>query len=216
MGKEEKNRKDVYDWSEESEGASSDKEKEPADISGEESKGGKDSKDSKDSKGGKDGKDSSGGNDADSECTSCDELEKALSAAKAANEKYLRLFAEFDNYRKRTTKEKTESYNDATVKCIEQILPVLDSFNLALQSPCQDENFLKGMQMILNQFTSILEKMNVKEIDALGAKFDPTIHNAIKQIEDIEKEPDTVCEVFQKGYMLGDKLIRASVVAVVS
>lgn len=143
------------------------------------------------------------------------ELEKAKADAAAANDKYLRLFAEFDNYRKRTTKEKIESYNDATLKCVEQILPVLDSFELALKAPCQDEKFLKGMEMILNQFKTIFEKMNIKEINALGEKFDPNIHNAIKQEDSDEYESDTICEVFQKGYMLGDKLIRPAMVAVV-
>jgi molecular chaperone GrpE len=144
-----------------------------------------------------------------------EELEKALNDAKEANDKYLRLFAEFDNYRKRTTKEKTECYSDATVKCIEQLLPVLDSFELAIKTDCLDENYGRGMEMILNQFKTILEKMEVKEIEALGAPFDPNIHNAIKQEESDEYESDTVCEVFQKGYMLKERLIRPAMVAVV-
>lgn len=149
---------------------------------------------------------------------SCDgvDIEKLKAEAAEANDKYLRLFAEFDNYRKRTTKEKTECYNDAVVKCIEQILPVMDAFDMALKAPCQDEKFLKGMEMILNQFVTILGKMNVVEIKALGEKFDPNIHHAIKQAESDEMETDTVCEVFQKGYMLGDRLIRPAMVAVVS
>lgn len=144
------------------------------------------------------------------------EIDKAKADAAEANDKYLRLFAEFDNYRKRTTKEKTECYNDATVKCIEQILPVMDAFDIALKAPCQDEKFFKGMEMILNQFIAILGKMNVVEIKALGEKFDPNIHHAIKQTESDEMESDTVCEVFQKGYMLGERLIRPAMVAVVS
>ncbi len=144
------------------------------------------------------------------------EIEKAKADAAEANDKYLRLFAEFDNYRKRTTKEKTECYNDATVKCVEQILPVMDAFDIALKAPCQDEKFFKGMEMILNQFVAILGKMNVVEIKALGEKFDPNIHHAIKQAESDDMESDTVCEVFQKGYMLGERLIRPAMVAVVS
>ena len=144
-----------------------------------------------------------------------DELEKTKKALKDANDKYIRLFAEFDNYRKRTTKEKTESYNDAVASCVKEILPVIDNFELAMTHPCEDENFLKGMEMILKQFRTILDKMNVKEIDALGKKFDPNLHNAIRQAESDKYETDTVCEVYQKGYMLENRLIRPAMVAVV-
>jgi molecular chaperone GrpE len=140
-------------------------------------------------------------------------LEKELAAAKEQN---LRLFAEFDNFRKRTAKEKADIYGDATVKCIENILPVLDNFELALKAECSDEGFYKGMEMILGQFRKILSDMKVTEVETEGAEFDPNFHHAIKQVEDSEKESGTVCEVFQKGYLLGDRLIRPAMVAVVS
>lgn len=138
-------------------------------------------------------------------------LEEALSEA---NDKYLRLYAEYDNYRKRTAKEKTETYQNASVQCIEKLLPVLDSFERSLEADCADENFKNGMNMIWNQLKSFLESMNVTEIEALGAEFDPNIHNAIQQQDGTDYASDHVCAVFQKGYMLGDKLVRPAMVAV--
>lgn len=140
-----------------------------------------------------------------------DALEEALSEA---NDKYLRLYAEYDNYRKRTAKEKTETYQNASVQCIEKLLPVLDSFERSLEADCADENFKNGMNMIWNQLKTFLESMNVTEIEALGAEFDPNIHNAIQQQDGTDYASDHVCAVFQKGYMLGDKLVRPAMVAV--
>ena len=140
-----------------------------------------------------------------------EELEGKL---KESDDKYLRLFAEYDNYRKRTTKEKIEAYGDATGKCISDILPVLDSFERAIDAECTDEAFKNGMQMIYNQFTETLKKLGVTEMEALGKEFDPNLHNAIKQVEDENFGENTVCEIFQKGYMLKDKVIRHAIVAV--
>lgn len=139
------------------------------------------------------------------------ELEEQL---EQANDKYLRLYAEYDNYRKRTAKEKTETYQNASVKCIEDLLPVVDSFERALEADCADENFKNGMQMIFGQLKTFLDKMNVTVIEALGAEFDPNFHNAIQQQEGTDYESNHVCAVYQKGYMLGDKLIRPAMVAV--
>lgn len=139
------------------------------------------------------------------------ELEEELQEAK---EKHLRLFAEYDNYRKRTAKEKTETYQNASVKCIEQLLPVIDSFERSIEAECSDENFKNGMVMIFGQMKAFLEKMNVTVIEALGEEFDPNFHNAIQQVESSEYDSNHVCAVYQKGYMLGDKLIRPAMVAV--
>ena len=133
---------------------------------------------------------------------------------KNEKDKYMRLFAEFDNFRKRTAKEKTEAYGDATAKTISELLPAIDNFDRALDTPCTDENFKKGVEMIFTQITDILTKIGVSEIEALGKPFDPNLHNAIKQVENEDAESDTVCEVFQKGYKLGDRIIRHSMVAV--
>ncbi|MBP3747752.1 MAG: nucleotide exchange factor GrpE [Ruminococcus sp.] len=139
------------------------------------------------------------------------ELEEAL---EQANDKYLRLYAEYDNYRKRTAKEKTETYQNASVKCIEDLLPVIDSFERALEADCTDDNFKNGMQMIFGQLKTFLDKMNVTAIEALGAEFDPNFHNAIQQQEGTDYASNHVCAVYQKGYMLGDKLVRPAMVAV--
>lgn len=140
-----------------------------------------------------------------------DELESALNEA---NDKYVRLFAEYDNYRKRTSKEKTETYNNAVSKTIESLLPVVDSFERSLESECSDENFKNGMNMIFNQLMGILEKLNVTEVPGIGAEFDPNIHNAISQQDGTDYASGHVCMVYQKGYKLGDKLIRPAMVAV--
>lgn len=139
------------------------------------------------------------------------EMEDAL---QEANDKYVRLFAEYDNYRKRTAKEKTETYNNATAKCIENLLPVVDSFERSLEFECADENFKNGMSMIFNQLKDMLSKMNITEVEALGAEFNPNIHNAISQQSGTDYASGYVCAVYQKGYKLGDKLIRPAMVVV--
>ena len=139
------------------------------------------------------------------------ELEEKLNEA---NNVYLRLFAEYDNFRKRTAREKTETYNNAVAKCVENVLPVFDSFERALDAECSDENFKNGMNMIFNQLKDFLSKMNVTEVEGLGAEFDPNIHNAIQQQDGTDYASNHVCAVFQKGYRIGDKLIRPAMVAV--
>jgi molecular chaperone GrpE len=138
-------------------------------------------------------------------------LEEQLSEA---NDKYLRLFAEYDNYRKRTAREKADTYSNASAKCIENLLPVIDSFERSLEFECSDENFKNGMSMIFGQIKEFLTKMNVTELEALGAEFDPNFHNAIQQLDGTDYASNHVCQVFQKGYMMGDKLIRPAMVAV--
>jgi len=128
--------------------------------------------------------------------------------------KYLRLLAEYDNFRKRSAKEKLESYGDATSKAISDILPVYDNFERALQSESTDENFKKGVVMIFNNFTDALKKIGVETIDPVGQEFDPNVAQAINQVEDENFGENTVCQVFQKGYKLGDKIIRYAMVVV--
>lgn len=138
-------------------------------------------------------------------------IEEALSSA---NDKYLRLLAEYDNYRKRTVKEKADIYSDASISCLLEILPVIDNFERAIETNCSDDNYRVGIEMIFNQLKSILEKMNVKEIEAFNKPFDPNLHNAIKRVDDDKFEENTICEVYQKGYMLEDKVIRYAMVVV--
>lgn len=139
------------------------------------------------------------------------EMEEELSRAK---NDYIRLYAEYDNYRKRTAKEKTETYSNASAKCIENLLPVIDSFERSLEFECSDENFKNGMSMIFTQMKEFLNKMNVTEIEAMGKEFDPNFHNAIQKMSDTDYACNHICAVYQKGYMMGDKLIRPAMVAV--
>ncbi len=155
--------------------------------------------------------------EAENECEA-DEADAADETAEKLaqmQEQYVRLYAEFDNFRKRTAKEKLETYTDATAKCVEQLLPVLDNFERAIDAPCTDEQYKSGMEMIFTQMKGMLEKLGLTEIEALGTEFDPNIHQAIKRSEANEEfAENTVCEVFQKGYKLKDRLIRPAMVAV--
>ncbi len=143
-----------------------------------------------------------------------EEPDAAEQALQAANDKYMRLFAEFDNFRKRTAKEKSETYQDAVAKTVLALLPAVDSFERAMESPCSDEAYRSGMEKIYQQMTSLLQKLGVEEIPALNEPFDPKVHNAIRQVEDENFGESTVCEVYQKGYRLGDRIIRCAMVSV--
>ena len=140
-----------------------------------------------------------------------DPAEKAL---QEANDKYMRLFAEFDNFRKRTAKEKSETYQDAVAKTVLELLPAVDSFERAMEAPCTDDAYRSGMEKIYQQLTGLLAKLGVEEIPALNQPFDPKIHNAIRQVEDESFGESTVCEVYQKGYRLGDRIVRCAMVSV--
>ena len=107
-----------------------------------------------------------------------------------------------------------EAYGDATCRCIAEILPVIDSFERAIEAECTDESYKSGMQMIYTNFIDVLKKIGVTEMEALGNEFDPNLHNAIKKTEDENFGENTICEVFQKGYMFNDRVIRHAVVAV--
>ncbi|MDE5946497.1 MAG: nucleotide exchange factor GrpE [Oscillospiraceae bacterium] len=142
-------------------------------------------------------------------------IEELNTKLEESEDKYLRLLAEYDNFRKRTAKEKIEAFGNASAKCIESILPVMDSFERAVLTECADEAYKNGMDMIFNQFKSALEKLDIKEVPALGEDFDPNIHNAITKVDNEEFESGKICQVYQKGYKIGDRLIRPAMVAVV-
>lgn len=142
------------------------------------------------------------------------ELTPEQKALQEANDKYMRLFAEFDNYRKRTSKEKTESYQDAVAKTVLTLLPVVDNFERAMAVSCADAAFQSGMEKIYQQLCEALAKLGVTEIPALNEAFDPKVHNAIRQIEDENFGENIICEVYQKGYRLGDRIVRHAMVSV--
>lgn len=141
-------------------------------------------------------------------------LKKAEEELAAANDRYLRMCAEYDNYRKRTAKEKADTYNSAVSSTVESFLTVIDNFERALAAPTADEAFKNGMVMIFNQYKGILEKLGVEELDVMGKPFDPNFANAVNQVEDENFGENTVCMVLQKGYRLGGKVIRHAMVTV--
>ena len=138
-------------------------------------------------------------------------LEQALAAER---DKYLRLAAEYDNFRKRSIKERETTYSDARADTITRLLPVYDNLERALKMECADEAFYKGVEMTLTGLTEILESMNIKRIEAVGEPFDPNRHNAIMTIEKPGLGEQIVAEECQKGFMLGDRVIRFSTVVV--
>lgn len=140
-------------------------------------------------------------------------LGKAESAKTAGDDKYLRMLAEYDNFRRRAAKEREGIYADAYSDSISALLPVLD--NLDRAAGCTDAQALAdGLAMILKSFTEALAKLGVEEIKAAGETFDPNLHNAVMHIDDESVGESEIVEVFQKGYKKGDKVIRHAVVKV--
>lgn len=138
-------------------------------------------------------------------------LKKELADEK---EKYLRLDAEYYNYRTRSLKEKQDAYDNALMKTVTEVLGVIDNFERAATAECSDEQFKKGIDMIFKQYLTILEKLGVSEINAVGQPFDPNLHNAVSSCEDENLGENTVAAVLQKGYTLGKKVIRHAMVTV--
>ena len=132
----------------------------------------------------------------------------------AMSDKYLRLMAEYDNYRKRSQKEKDALYEDIKVNALKAFLPVYDNLLRALAQDTGDEAYKKGVEMIMTQFNSIMEKLGVTPMDCLGQKFDPAFHNAVMHVDDEEKGENEIVEVFQQGFMLGDRVVRFAMVKV--
>ncbi len=132
----------------------------------------------------------------------------------AEKDRYLRLAAEYDNYRKRSAKERAALYDEVRSDTILQLLPVYDNLERALKQETSDAAFYEGVKLTMNQMESILSKMGVVRIPALGETFDPTRHNAIMHVEDESVGEKQIVEEFQAGFTLGDKVIRYSMVKV--
>ena len=143
--------------------------------------------------------------------------EKLQEQLKAEKEKYVRLYAEYDNYRKRTSAEKLQIYDDATAKAVKELLPLADSMTQALaQFDGKDvpEEFSKGVEMIAAQLKTCFEKLKVEPFCEVGDPFDPELHNAVSMVEDENLGENTISAVYQKGYKIGDKIIRHAMVVV--
>lgn len=132
----------------------------------------------------------------------------------ALNDKYLRLCAEYDNFRRRSQKEKDSLYGDVKAETLKKFLPVYDNLVRALAQSTADEAYRKGVEMIMTQFNATMEKLGVTEIDCLGKTFDPAFHNAVMHVDDEDKGENEIVEVFQKGFLMGDKVIRFAMVKV--
>ena len=146
------------------------------------------------------------------------QMEAAELAAKqleSVKDQFVRLTAEYDNYRKRTTKEKDNIYQDAKADTIKEFLAVYDNLERAMATEGdEDSPHKKGLEMIFHQYQGILKKLGVMEIKAQGAPFDPEKHNAVMHIDDESLGENVVAQVFQAGFMLGDKVIRHAIVQV--
>ena len=147
-----------------------------------------------------------------------EQMEAAELAAKqleSVKDQFVRLTAEYDNYRKRTAKEKDSLYQDAKADTIREFLAVYDNLERAVSTEGDEESpHKKGLEMIFHQYQEILKKLGVTEIEAQGAPFDPEKHNAVMHIDDENFGENVVSQVFQAGFMLGDKVIRHAIVQV--
>jgi len=130
------------------------------------------------------------------------------------NEKYMRTLAEYDNYRKRTIKEKESIYPEAKAVVVEKFLPVMDNFQRALDSAEEKDPFYEGVAMVKKQMDEVLTALGVEEIKAVGEEFNPELHNAVMHVDDEEAGENIIVEEFQKGYRIGDRVIRHSMVKV--
>ena len=129
-------------------------------------------------------------------------------------EQLLRTMAEYDNFRKRTAREKEALRAEIITNVVSKFLPVMDNLERALNADCSDENYKNGVKMIYDSFMETLTNLGVEEIQSDGAAFDPNLHQAVHRVEDSDKESGTVVQTFAKGYKIGDKVIRFAMVAV--
>ena len=142
------------------------------------------------------------------------EEEKLRAELDEQKDKYLRVVAEYDNFRKRTAKERLELISTSKADAITQILPVVDNFERALSAQTQDETYKTGIEMIFKQLNEVLKGLGIEDINPIGEKFDPSVANAVNQIEDENLGDNEVAQVFQKGYRIGDKVLRYAMVVV--
>ncbi len=152
--------------------------------------------------------------EATADKSTADESAKLTDELNDTKDKYLRLAAEYDNFRKRSQREREATYNDAAANTIKAFIPVLDNLERALAAVGGDEANRKGIELTHKQFIDTLDKLGVKEIPAKGETFDPNLHNAVMHIEDETIDEQTVVEVFEKGYIMGDRVIRYAMVKV--
>ena len=130
------------------------------------------------------------------------------------NDRYKRVLAEFENYKKRSSKERETLYNSIVSDIVEVFLPVVDNLENALKIETQDMEYKKGIELILKQFKDILKTKGVEEIPAMGETFDPSLHEAVSSVQDPEKNAQEIVQEYRKGYKIGNRVIRHSMVVV--
>jgi molecular chaperone GrpE len=140
--------------------------------------------------------------------------ENPWDALSAEKDKYLRLYAEFDNFKKRSRTEREALYTDIRAETILKLLPVYDNLTRALQTPCSDETYAKGIEMTATQFSDILKNLGAEEIAAVGEKFDANLHEGVHHVENSDVGEQIIVEEFQKGFILNGKVIRHATVVV--
>lgn len=149
------------------------------------------------------------------ECENCkedNELNKIQADLDETTDRLKRLMAEFDNFKKRSAKEREGLYNSLLADIISSFLPVVDNLEKAVNSKTEDEGYKQGVELVLKQFTDVLSSLGVKEIET--TTFNPEYHEAVSMVQDESKQPQEIVEVFRKGYQIGDKVIRHAMVVV--
>ena len=152
--------------------------------------------------------------EAPAEAAKPSELDQAKADLAQEHDNYLRLAAEYDNFRKRSQKEKDNLYTEIKAETVEKFLPVYDNLERALAQQTADEAFKKGVEMTMTQLLDVLASLDIKPIQAVGQPFDPNLHNAVMHIEDEKYGENTVAACFQTGFMMGEKVIRFAMVQV--
>ena len=142
------------------------------------------------------------------------ELQKKQIELDELDDRYKRVFAEFENYKKRTQKEKENLYNSVLGDIILNMLPLIDNLDMAASAECKDENYKQGIELVQKQFKDFLNKNNVEEIPAVGEVFDPALHEAVGSVQDSTKGSQTIVQEYRKGYRIGSKILRHSMVVV--
>lgn len=143
-----------------------------------------------------------------------DKIELQKNELEEKEDRIKRLMAEFENFKKRSDKERTALYSSVMGDVIISLLPVLDNLEKAAKVETKDEQYKSGIEMVLGQFKDVLKANNVTEIEAVGKKFDPSLHEAVSSVEDSSLGEKEIKEEFRKGYMIGDRVIRHSLVVV--
>ncbi len=132
----------------------------------------------------------------------------------ALDDHFKRILAEFENFKKRSKKEREVLYNSILSDVVESILPILDNLENAAKAETKDENYKQGIELVLKQFNDVLRSKGIEEIEAMGETFDPELHEAVRSVQDETKGEKEIVEVYRKGYKIGSKVIRHSMVAV--